>query len=704
MKKRLAICLFVFCCSYSYAGSIKKAFEALKVYNYFLAKKLFEKAEKKQIAIASYGLSIIYLRSDNPFHNIDSAYQKITLSVLWYDSLKAKTQSNYYEDYAFDKNALLKQRAEVSSSLYQRSVKVNTELQFVLFLQKNPWANEVKLAEHKRDSLAFQTAFNGDKANDYELFISKYPNSEYSKEAQDLFYQRQYEEAIQSDSLQAYITFISTYPENPHVSDAQDVVFKRETQDDNVTSYADFIKFHSNYKNVDMAWRMLYRSYMRNFSVNRLNEFETEFPGYPFQDELKQERTRINDMLLPYNTNGKWGIINQVGTILVDARFDGIDYFHEGIAVVSLNDKLGYINSTGKYLFFPQFDDATPFQNGLAVVSQNNLYGIISRSGKYIIPLAYKEISTEDGEHFWLLKDSLYAYYSASDNRVYKALYNNVKSFDNGDAAVKKDTAWGLINSQNQLVLGCNFEDVYALGTLYFAKKGGTSFLFSIKGDTLFQEDSVRISPFSEGKALIEKYDKIAIIDTNAKFVTGFQFDNYPNAFVFGLFKNGHAKMYDFNKDKFGLVDSIGNWVIQPRFADISFYSNIIAAKRSNYWEYWSPTMQKKWNRRFANAESFIGASAVVVDESKYGLFGTNGEFLLPATWDEIIEISPSLLRLKDSLGYVLSDKLGNLKLQQHFESIKQVMDNVLQLKKDGQLYHYLINEERLVGKGDAHE
>ena len=198
--------MFVFCCSYSYAGSIKKAFEALKVYNYFLAKKLFEKAEKKQIAIAGYGLSIIYLRNDNPFHNIDSAYQKITRSVLWYDSLKAKTQSNYYEDYAFDKNALLKQRAEVSSSLYQRSVKVNTELQFVLFLQKNPWANEVKLAEHKRDSLAFQTAFNGDKANDYELFISKYPNSEYSKEAQDLFYQRQYEEAIQSDSLQANIT------------------------------------------------------------------------------------------------------------------------------------------------------------------------------------------------------------------------------------------------------------------------------------------------------------------------------------------------------------------------------------------------------------------------------------------------------------------------------------------------------------------
>ena len=59
------------------ADKITTAYNALNVYNYFAAKKIFEKSIQKKPTEASYGLSIIYSRNDNPFSNIDSAYKYI---------------------------------------------------------------------------------------------------------------------------------------------------------------------------------------------------------------------------------------------------------------------------------------------------------------------------------------------------------------------------------------------------------------------------------------------------------------------------------------------------------------------------------------------------------------------------------------------------------------------------------------------------
>ena len=77
------------------ANVISKAFSALKAYNYFEAKKLFEKIIQKETAAASYGLSIIYQRSDNPFSNIDVAYKFILNSESSFQLLTEKNKIIY---------------------------------------------------------------------------------------------------------------------------------------------------------------------------------------------------------------------------------------------------------------------------------------------------------------------------------------------------------------------------------------------------------------------------------------------------------------------------------------------------------------------------------------------------------------------------------------------------------------------------------
>ncbi|MEO9257744.1 MAG: WG repeat-containing protein [Crocinitomicaceae bacterium] len=696
MRASFLLILFVFVGSFSYGGKIQHAFEALQEYNYFQAKKLFEKSEKKEKSIASYGLSIIYYRKDNPFHNLDSAYSKIIISEATYTTIKERDRIKY-ADFSFDYAAILSFREQISSALYERAVERSTEADFVLFLKNNYWAKEYNKAIIKRDSLAFETTQRLDNSVDYRQFLDKYPHSLYDELATELFFRRQYEEETKSETLESYALFVKNHPENPYNADAQDIVFKMASASNSVQAYDDFIKKYPGNRNVEQAWRMLYRSYMKDFSKQQLEKFQTDFPEYPFQEELLAEKERMNQLFLPYKSDEKWGFINQSGTIVIPAGFDGVDFFHEGIAVVSLNDKLGYINKSGNTVIKPQFDEANAFSNGVAVFQKDNGYGLLDRSGVVLLDPIYKDISLCSENLFFAMKDSLYACYSVDSKQVLAPAFTEVTSFEKGKAIVARNSGWGVIDTLGKPVIDFQYDHIQTVAQNYLATKDAKTVIFSHFGDTLFAADSIQIGAFSEGFALIVKNNKIGVINQNAKMVVKYTFDNYSNALIFGLFKYGHAKMYDAASNKFGLIDTLGNWTVLPKFSNISFYSSIFAAQKSTYWEYWTTNLKKKWEIKFANAESFIGPSAVVINDGKYGLLGKDGKFILPAVWNEIIDIHPALFRLKDSLGFVISDKFGNQKIDKHFDRIEVVMDNVLRLLKGDQIFYYFINEDKVL-------
>jgi TPR repeat protein len=61
------------------------------IFDYFQAKKLFQKSLKKDTSPAAYGLAQIYFRKDNPFHSLDSAYKYIGIAKSTREKVKLKT-------------------------------------------------------------------------------------------------------------------------------------------------------------------------------------------------------------------------------------------------------------------------------------------------------------------------------------------------------------------------------------------------------------------------------------------------------------------------------------------------------------------------------------------------------------------------------------------------------------------------------------
>jgi len=239
LKSYTVLLLLLVCCTVS-AGKVKKGFRALEIYNYFEAKRLFEKSVKHNIVASCYGLSIIYQRTDNPFFNIDSAYSNIVRSVKYFPTLKLKKRLKYKE-WGVDSLNIIHQRDLISDILYIRSRTIHTIAGYNQFITRNSWSNYLDSAKYLRDKLAFDMADFEGTSDLYDQFLINYPDSYFTSEANSKYWKSLYTENTSSNSFTSYLEFINQYPNSPYRPDAEDRLFEIYTSTGSVISYRNFI-------------------------------------------------------------------------------------------------------------------------------------------------------------------------------------------------------------------------------------------------------------------------------------------------------------------------------------------------------------------------------------------------------------------------------------------------------------------------------
>ncbi len=75
----------------------------------------------------------------------------------------------------------------------------------------------------------------------------------------------------------------------------------------------------------------------------------------------QQQRERSTCTLLPVPHAGKFGYIDGSGKLLISARFDNAECFHEGLALVQVGSRYGFIDKFGELVIPSAFEDASSF-------------------------------------------------------------------------------------------------------------------------------------------------------------------------------------------------------------------------------------------------------------------------------------------------------------------------------------------------------
>lgn len=85
--------------------------------------------------------------------------------------------------------------------------------------------------------------------------------------------------------------------------------------------------------------------------------------------------------LYPIKHDGKYGVINQYGEVIVDAKYERIFPYKDGMARVKVNGKYGFINSSGEMVIPADYKYAEDFSEGLAAVKSDLVMDILIKKG-----------------------------------------------------------------------------------------------------------------------------------------------------------------------------------------------------------------------------------------------------------------------------------------------------------------------------------
>ncbi|MBL4706429.1 MAG: WG repeat-containing protein [Flavobacteriales bacterium] len=158
--------------------------------------------------------------------------------------------------------------------------------------------------------------------------------------------------------------------------------------------------------------------------------------------------------------NGKFGFIDLQGNVKIAPKYDLALGFVPGyeLAPVQKNGKWGMINKLGDLAVDYKFD-APPINNmgnftKYAKLKSGNLYGVYDRSGKIVVPPMFSEIGQIDGEVMYdVVKDGKRGVYLIKRGKFLVSDFmnpseNEYSYYQQGFLIYRNGNSWGVINSK----------------------------------------------------------------------------------------------------------------------------------------------------------------------------------------------------------------------------------------------------------------
>lgn len=248
-----------------------------------------------------------------------------------------------------------------------------------------------------------------------------------------------------------------------------------------------------------------------------------------------------------------YGFVNGEEKYVVKPIYKEVDYnfgYRKGglFKVVDTVNKIGFVNDLGKIVVPCKYDYVESFENGYAVVrvpfgEYDYRYGLMDSLGKEAIPLKYGRLDYFPNDKVLVFGEEIFSEVGLMNLKgevIIPIKYTfSSKNITNGLWPVLKNEKYGVINLKNEIVVP--FE--YAMIENY--------------------SETLGIAPAQK-----EENGNFGFTDRKGKTVIPFEYEfGWPNEKYISVKKNG----------KWGLVDITNKIVLPIEYAEIlSFYENSV--------------------------------------------------------------------------------------------------------------------------------
>ena len=334
-------------------------------------------------------------------------------------------------------------------------------------------------------------------------------------------------------------------------------------------------------------------------------KFNQDYPSKEkFEELIKNSKTnaRTNSvelLLAAISTIGgfKWGYIDNTGEFVIKPVYNWARQFQDnGLAVITIRDLLGIIDISGKYIVEPKYQSIQEFSEGLAVVVSPKGFMVINEKGKEVTSEVYnyigrfKEgravISTISTDGRWL-----YGYINNQGKIVIPAKYEIAGDFNSGKAVVKRPVGgYAIIDTRGAVLQEFKYAFVGDIGNglLSFKENEEDKFGYIEKtGSVEIAPQFSSVETFKSERAIVNTSDsylnKYGLIDKKGSFIVSPKYNNIEllgeSMVALGIAIN---KKRSYIGSKYAIVDINGNFLTDFIYYGVSNYKNKLASAYDN--------------------------------------------------------------------------------------------------------------------------
>ncbi len=153
--------------------------------------------------------------------------------------------------------------------------------------------------------------------------------------------------------------------------------------------------------------------------------------------------------------HGLCGAVNRDGSIAIAPRFDFVDKFHEGRALVRLGGLYGYVDLNGKVVVEPRYPIAGRYRLGYAEVDVNGKSALIDLEGRQVLEPRFARAGAFTKGVFWV-NDGVRDYRGPSGSATFAGVEVNSGSTQ----IVFVRGKWGLVDASGAWIRPPEFSDI----------------------------------------------------------------------------------------------------------------------------------------------------------------------------------------------------------------------------------------------------
>ncbi len=371
------------------------------------------------------------------------------------------------------------------------------------------------------------------------------------------------------------------------------------------------------------------------------------------------------DSFLVFEENGKMGIKDQQGKVVVPAAFEALGWSDGSFSVIGdvtgyrLNNHWGILNLKKEFVTKAEYERLI-YSGGEYIVATKKINpaqtktGCLNLRGEIKIPFQYDGINI----------NGLRAIVFNLQNAQYQ---------------------YGLIDLENRLIIPVVYQRIYPLGTLRYAveNEAGKIALFGENGRAItgFEIDS--ISAFTKSRAIIHQNLNQGLLDRDGRMVVT------PNYQAIAL---GEEKVMALPHHEWIILNDRNEILKKFQVDEILPLTNgMFIYKYSQKYGLLDSTLkvilQAQYDHLFASTNNHF----IVSQKGKRGVIGSDNSIIIPLIYDSLIIKDEIVQAFKKSEGWSLTDIRQTFKTQKNYDRIVPKVSGVYPVKNYG--YWGALNE-----------